>query len=403
MKNARPAKKGKGYIRIAIIAIMLVLTVKALLGVRSNAIETVLLEYGEVKIMEQAKGVVVRMEKTVKAPISGRIAYIVPENVKVPVGTKVLEIKRDRIDDETLARYNEINKRIQALGDLDSEAAPDNSTGNVMKYLANISRLIHEGSLLAVYYEKEHLVRELNRSTALASSANELKLLLQEKDKIEKEMDGGVKAEYTQFPAVPVYALDGYEEVLTVESIKEINPAELSPPAVLRIDLNKGVEAGETVLKLVDNRKWYIVSQLSSGFGEDIKENKNVSIEFPGDDTVTVKGRVIGSKTTDQGTVVYIEIKDYVPGIFEQRFVDIILIKERYSGFVVPQKAIIEKGNETEVLVLQEGKVRSKKVAVKASDGINAVVESVQNGPALKLYDQVIINWERFGGNEGEY
>lgn len=407
MKNDRPAKKTnkkrKGYIRIGIIIIMLILTVKAVLGIRSNAVETVLLEYGEVRITEQAGGVVVRIEEAVKAPISGKIAYIAPENVRVPVGTKVLEIRRDRVDDETLARYNEINQRIQALGGLDSEAPPADTSDDAMKYLSSIGRLIHEGSLLAVYYEKERLVRELSRSTALASSANELQQLLQEKDKIEKDMDGGVKAEYAQFPAVPVYAVDGYEDVLTAESIKEINPAELNPPDVTRIDLNKGVEAGDTVLKLIDNRKWYIVSRLSSGFGGDIKENKNVSIQFPGVDNVTVKGRVIGSKTTDEETIVYIEIKDYVPGIFEQRFVDIILIKERYSGFVVPQKTIIEKDGGTEIMVLQEGKVRSKKVAVKGSDGNNAIIESVQEGPALKLYDQVIINWERYGGNEGEY
>lgn len=407
MKNDRPAKKTnkkrKGYIRIGIIIIMLILTVKAVLGIRSNAVETVLLEYGEVRITEQAGGVVVRIEEAVKAPISGKIAYIAPENVRVPVGTKVLEIRRDRVDDETLARYNEINQRIQALGGLDSEAPPADTSDDAMKYLSSIGRLIHEGSLLAVYYEKERLVRELSRSTALASSANELQQLLQEKDKIEKDMDGGVKAEYAQFPAVPVYAVDGYEDVLTAESIKEINPAELNPPDVTRIDLNKGVEAGDTVLKLIDNRKWYIVSRLSSGFGGDIKENKNVSIQFPGVDNVTVKGRVIGSKTTDEETIVYIEIKDYVPGIFEQRFVDIILIKERYSGFAVPQKTIIEKDGGTEIMVLQEGKVRSKKVAVKGSDGNNAIIESVQEGPALKLYDQVIINWERYGGNEGEY
>jgi putative membrane fusion protein len=400
MNNAKPVKRRKGYIRLAMLVLLLVFAVRSLAGIRSNALETVLVQYGEVKIEEETKGVIIRNERLIKAPISGKVSFIAQENVKVPVNAKLLEVRRDRIDEETIRRYNEINQKIEALNNMDSENAGVEVGRGIHQYLSNISYLILSGNLLPVYYEKERLTREISKSTALDSSGSNLDTLIQEKEKIEEVIEDGIKVEHAEFSGVPVYTLDGYEEVLTVEHLDEVDLSKLKPADSFRINIQDGVKAGEPVLKLVDNCKWHIATELTREFGENLKEGSRISVRFIDKEDATVDARIERLSDGNNGIVAFLEIKDYVPGMLEERFVNISVIRNRYRGYVIPVNAIAQKGDGAEVMVLQGGKIVAKKIVVKGSDGENAVVESGQEGYKLKLYDKVIINWEKFGGSK---
>lgn len=400
MNNAKPVKRRKGYIRLAMLVLLLVFAVRSLAGIRSNALETVLVQYGEVKIEEETKGVIIRNERLIKAPISGKVSFIAQENVKVPVNAKLLEVKRDRIDEETIRRYNEINQKIEALNNMDSENTGVEVGRGIHQYLSNISYLILSGNLLPVYYEKERLTREISKSTALDSSGSNLDTLIQEKEKIEEVIEDGIKVEHAEFSGVPVYTLDGYEEVLTVEHLDEVDLSKLKPADSFRINIQDGVKAGEPVLKLVDNCKWHIATELTREFGENLKEGSRISVRFIDKEDATVDARIERLSDGNNGIVAFLEIKDYVPGMLEERFVNISVIRNRYRGYVIPVNAIAQKGDGAEVMVLQGGKIVAKKIVVKGSDGENAVVESGQEGYKLKLYDKVIINWEKFGGSK---
>ena len=135
MKEQGQRKKGKGYIRAAMLAVLTLVLAKTVIGVGENAVETALVGYGDVKISESTVGVIVRKEAVIKAPISGSIIYAAKENQRIPVGTKLLEMKKETINEELTGKHDEINQRLQALQSADnSRAVP-----------AEIERAIKEG------------------------------------------------------------------------------------------------------------------------------------------------------------------------------------------------------------------------------------------------------------------
>jgi putative membrane fusion protein len=396
MNKSRPVIKKKGYIRILMLVILLVITIRSLIGISDNAMQTALVEYGDIRSDERAKGLVVRNETVIRAPISGKISYIAPENVKVPVNTKLLEITEDRIDEQLINQYNDIIRQLEAS---DLETA-DQANDAIMNRIANIADLIDQRNLLAVHREKERLAREVMVYAANNSRNAGREALIDEKNRLEGIIAEGVADQKALFPGIPVHTVDGYEEILHPAGIEKIDPLGIESRDLLKVDLKRRIEAGDPVLKLVDNFEWFIVVQLSKSFADGLKVGSVVSIEIEGQqDVFSVKASVCSIQEQEQHRIVALRITDYVPGMLDKRFIDISVVQNSVSGLVVPAKAVINGKQGPEVMVLYEGRTIGKRINIKGSDGNRIVVDSSQSGSELKLYDKVIINWEKFGGN----
>jgi len=396
MKSAAKRKKGKGYIRLVMLAVFVTVLIKAVIGIGGTTPETALVGYGDVLIAQKAAGVIVRHETVVKVPISGRVTYVAREKVRVPVNSKLLEVKGDNVDTELTNKYNEVNDRLQALQSLeDNSAVPAVPDEVVSRGLSNIAYLIDEGNLAMVYYEKERLAREINYSLAANTTQSEREELIRQKEELDGIIEGGIKAEFAPFSGVPVYSLDGYEEVLSPKNLKDIIPSKVVPKKVESVDLTKGLKAGEPAMKIVDNHAWYFVCNLSEDFAKGLKQGSVVTLEVSGEETNSVRARVNDISMQDGALAVAFESKDFFPGLYETRHIELMVIRGKYSGLVVPLAAIIEKNGENVVEVLDVDKIIEVKVIIKGHDSTNAVVEKADSQPELKMYDKVILKKDR--------
>jgi putative membrane fusion protein len=396
MKERGQRKKGKGYIRAAMLAVLTLVLAKAVVGVGENTVETALVGYGDVRISESTAGVIVRKEQVIKAPISGSIIYAAKENQRVPVGTKLLEMKKETINEELTGKYNEISQRLQALQSADnSRAVPAEIERSIKEGLENIAFSLNEGNLAAAYSQKERLTREINISLAAGTTRSEREELLRQKEELDNILEGGIKAEFAPFSGVPVYPLDGYEELLHPENLEEIVPSKVAPVEAKKVDLSGQLEAGQPVMKMVANHEWYAVCSLSKSFAESLEKGSVVNLEISKEQTHSVRAVVKNKVEQEEGPVVFFESKDYFPGLYEERNVEMTVVKGKYSGLVVPLSAITEKDGEYLVEVLDADKTITKKVLLKGHDGISAVVEQTGSSQGIKLYDKVVLGKER--------
>ncbi|MGI6697369.1 MAG: hypothetical protein GX918_04435 [Clostridiales bacterium] len=397
MKEREQRKKGKGYIRAAMLAVITLVLVKSVIGVGENTVETALVGYGDVKISESTTGVIVRKEQVIKAPISGSIIYAVKENQRIPAGTKLLEMRKETIDEELTGKYNEISQRLQALQSVDdSRTIPVEIERSIKDGLESIAFSLNEGNMAAAYSQKERLTREINISLAASTTRLEREELLRRKEELDNIIEGGIKAEFAPFSGVPVYTLDGYEELLYPENLEEVVPSKVTPAKVKKVDLSGELEAGQPVMKMVANHVWYAVCSLSEGFAERLEKGTVVYLEISKEQAHSVRAVVKNKIEQEEGPVVFFESKDYFPGLYEERNVEMTVVKGKYSGLVVPLSAITEKDGEYLVEVLDADKTITKKILLKGHDGINAVVEQTGNSPGIKLYDKVVLGkeWE---------
>ncbi len=348
MKEREQRKKGKGYIRAAMLAVITLVLVKSVIGVGENTVETALVGYGDVKISESTTGVIVRKEQVIKAPISGSIIYAVKENQRIPAGTKLLEMRKETIDEELTGKYNEISQRLQALQSVDdSRTIPVEIERSIKDGLESIAFSLNEGNMAAAYSQKERLTREINISLAASTTRLEREELLRRKEELDNIIEGGIKAEFAPFSGVPVYTLDGYEELLYPENLEEVVPSKVTPAKVKKVDLSGELEAGQPVMKMVANHVWYAVCSLSEGFAERLEKGTVVYLEVSEEQTYNVRAVVRNKVEQEEGPVVFFESKDYFPGLYEERNVEMTVVKGKYSGLVVPLSAITEKDGST--------------------------------------------------------
>lgn len=389
----RPAKRKtrKGYIRIVLIVLILIFSIRAVAGVRSNTIETALVEHGSISLYQQASGVVVRTEKLVNSPITGYISNIADENIRLPANQRVLEVKSDKVDDSSLERYKQINDRLQALEQTDASIRAEVDEEVIKKGLKNIGLLIDQQNFSAVYQQKEKLNRDINYGIAANTTQSEREQLLKEKNRLDEIIEGGIREVVSPFPGIPVYSLDGYEEVLCPENVQEIVPSKVQPKSIKRVDLSGKVEAGLPVLKIVDNHVWYIVCEVSKEFAEGMEKGAKISLEVLGEEPRTIAARVYSIHEQDQGFRIVFNSGDFFPGLYQRRVIELNVIKAKHSGLLIPSAALHQRDGGYYVEVLDGEKVIIKEVSVKVDDGANAVVENSDTGSELKIYDMVII------------
>lgn len=392
MNGTTKRKRGKGYIRIALLAALVFVLIKMLAGVGSGAAKTALVGYGDVRISEKAAGVIVREEKVIKAPISGSITYAAKENQRIPVNAKLVEIKKGSIDTELTGKYNEVNDRLEALQSVEDQQMKSTALDEtIRKGLSDIAFMLSEGNMAAVYSQKEALNREINYSLAANTTQSEREDLLRQKKELDEIIEGGIRSEYAPFSGIPVYSVDGYEEVLSPENLEEIIPSSLAPVKAKRVDISKEFNVGDPVMKVVANHVWYAVCSLSEGFTEGLDAGSVVSLEVSNGETYSVRAVVKNIIKRDGDAVVVFEARDYFPGVYEVRNQEITVVRGKYSGLMVPLSAIIEKEGEYLVEVLDADETITKKVAIKGHDDTYAVVEDTGSEPKIKLYDKVLL------------
>ncbi len=385
----------KGYIRFIILIMLAAMLIRIVIGVGNKAPDTALVGYGDIMIAEKALGVIVRDEKVINAPISGDVTYIVNENVRIPVNTKLFEIKDCKITSGLTEQYNKINERLEALQSLeDNRTFPVEINETVNDILSNIVFLLDSGNLSTVYYEKERLTRQINYSLAATITQPEKGELIRKKDELDMIIEDGVKNEKAPFSGVPVYSLDGYEEILSPGNINEIIQLKDIRGKAKAIDLAKGVKAGEPVMKVVNNHLWYLICNLSEDFVTGLNQGSIVTLDIIGEESNSIRAKVDRINTQDKDIYVVFQSRDFFPGLYERRNVELMVVRGKYSGLIVPLSSIMKNDDGYAVEVLDADKTIAKKVTIKGHDGTNAVVEKTGSQPELKMYDKVILGKE---------
>ncbi len=391
-------KRRRGYIRFIILIIFMAIIARIVTGLRNKAPDTALVAYGDIMIAERTTGIIVRDEKVIRAPISGDVTYIVKENIRVPVNTRLFEIRDSKIDGALVDKYNRTKERLATLQTPgDEHTLSEERDGTIDDVLSNIAFLIDSGNLTMVYYEKERLSRRINYNIASDPVQVEKQQLTRKEEELSALIEGGIKYANAPFAGVPVYSLDGYEEVLCPDNISEIVPSEVAGAKAKTINFSKGLKAGDPVMKIVNNHLWYLVCSLNIDFVKDLKEGSVVTLDIAGEESSNIRARVENITPQDDGTddtIVTFQSRDFFPALYEGRSVDLTVVKGKYSGLVVPLSAITKKDGMYMVEVLDADKTIEKGVVIKGHDDINAVVEKSESPPGIKMYDKVVLRKE---------
>ena len=193
--------------------------------------------------------------------------------------------------------------------------------------------------------------------------------------------DGGVQNIAAPVSGVMIPVLDGLEGVLQPNALENINVAEVRKLSQKSQAVQDGAEVklGSIFFKLVDNFSWYYVVNLSRAEFALLTPQKNsLRFAFSPQEEVSASWMVLAE---NEDTVrLAFALNEDVEGAFLQRLSDAEIVVRRFTGFVLPSSALISRGAETGVYVLEKSLVSYLPVKVLGQVGENAVIEGVRAG-----------------------
>lgn len=224
----------------------------------------------------------------------------------------------------------------------------------------------------------------LSGSDGLASRIAELQLEIR---KLNAEISGAMNELTIDNAGYFVQTADGYEQLLTVESIETLTASGLTE----KLDFPAAAITSDTVFsKIVHGYTWYTAVILPEKEARQLSESEYL-LSVAGDRLQASVERVATDNETGETLVVFrcdIPLSDMA--VERQQQCTIIL--ETYSGFKIPVDGLRVIDGTPGVFVLEGAKAVFKPVRILYTGDSYYIVESNrENTNALFLYDEIIL------------
>lgn len=194
--------------------------------------------------------------------------------------------------------------------------------------------------------------------------------------------DGTRHPVLTPRPGIVVTRLDGLEGLLRPQALPDLNVESIyayaGQPEHRKAE-GDNVRQGTILFKMVDNFSWYFALKLSEEEFAAMAEVKNVMLRFPFAPQDEVAARRRSTYEQKGMNTIILEVREDLPGFFAERFTSAEIIS-RTGGIVLPGSALVMRGEERGVYVLENSVVRFRPVEVLKVTGNEMAVTGIGSG-----------------------
>lgn len=334
------------------VLIILLITLAAILfyGYRyvNSPIKTKTAKLEQLEEIITSDAFVIRNEAVYNAETSGTLYNYITDGARVAKNMQISTVYRGSVDEELIRELNNLDIKIEKLNrriEQNSTFTKDNSsTENKIENVKNdiiTAALNHDISKISEY---KSTINYLSGGME-DSGVNEVNELIVQKDRMEAQLSGEKTDIYSTISGVFSQNVDGYETILTPESIMNYRVGDFVQIAAteVRQRVSNTVNAGEMVCKVVDNHNWYVMTVVPQEKAQTLKEKKNVFIRFddlPGDEVSAEVIYVSEEEPDEINRVVILKSDRYLEGVYSMRSGVMEIIINRYVGYEVPVYAI---------------------------------------------------------------
>jgi len=360
-----------------------------LLGLRLRSVEAT---YGSVDARYNARAVLIRQERIVTSPATGRVTLLVNEGRHVRTGDAVLEVDDEGTAETIAAELGRLGERERAL-----EAAYQADRQAVDQRIAQVKEQIDRAEdklALALSQgeaeqatEASALREELNRQ--LRALQGELEALARAKEqslgKLEEERRAlravrPVDVSIMKAPASGIvsFQLDGLEGRLSTDiPIVEVLQ---SKGREARIQDGTSVALGDALFRVVDPAAAIHVALEVRGVVP-LTVGEQVFVAFNHIPERSFPGRLVEAVQLDRTWHGLVALTSMDSSLVLQREANATLLARRAEGIVVPRSALVDRNGELGVYVLLGKDPVFRKVRVLGGNDERVAIDSSQGVP----------------------
>lgn len=266
-------------------------------------------------------GIALRDETLLKADQSGAITYYVEEGKRVKKTGTVFLIDKDG---KAQKAFSEEVKALQKNGeDIDS---------------SQLEQKIEEHQNV---YSDSYFTETYNLKYDLKNAA--LNLNEQSLAKVTQAMEAKLGNSFETTRASSSGIATFYSDSFDKKKAKDIteDSFDLDKYHVTNYRSASNVKKGDVVCRITKSEDWQLVVPLDEDQYDELKEKKQVSVRFLQDRIKVTAGITVQKKGKEYFAT--LEFDDYCIRYINERFLDIEIIMDNYSGLRVPNSALVEK------------------------------------------------------------
>ena len=355
-------KKLKKILAIIIFICLIIYFLYAVILLIINPTDIYVLTKGEIIEEDETVGYIIRNEAVIKDDTNSNGIYaIAAEGQKVSKDEIVFRYYKDS-EKEITENIKKIDYQIQ-----DSlEKEKNTPTSADIKVIENqIEEKLVELNNLSNYQEIreykdniDNLISKKINYIGEITSNKEIKQLIKEREKYEKQLTNGVLYEKSTASGIVSYRIDGLEDKLKSDNLTEITDTLLE-----NLDLKTGqiVSTSTECGKVIDNFKYYIAVITDSELGNKAKVGDSAILKLFGTEEENAKIVQI-NEGSGKRTIIF-EINRMSTPVISHRKIAVNVIWWKKTGFKVPNQAIYVEninGNEVSYILRNRSGVENK-------------------------------------------
>ena len=343
-------------------------------------------------------GYFVREETILEADYDGILVYTVDEGEKVARFGEYASVYENKQAAELKATAERYDERIAFLRSALSSSMDTTGVMSLSTYiydgLFDTAELADEQAFTLIADSASELksniiTRELT-NTSPEEIENLISLLESQRDSLLELIGSSETALKTSESGFFTSHVDGYETILTVDSLNDLTPSTFDLMTI------QSLPAGNRqVGRLVTDYTWYFVSNMRVDEAGMLKKNGSVELRFDamGDDTVRVKVESISSPENGEVTVVFSSNQN-MRELVNLRKQSASVVMGVYEGLKVPKDAVrVDKDGDLGVYVITGMYSEFKKINVLYETEEYYIVETdPTTTKSLLVYDFIIVN-----------
>ena len=377
LDGKKKANKIKLIFIIILIAILIAYALYAAWQLFAYPTDVFLVEEGSITEEQRAEGYIIRKETKVQG-----------NNYK----NGMVQIKAEGekcAKDENIFRYysageENLIKKIQELDEKIDEAQKNDTSillPSDIKLLdeeidLRLAEIAKNNDIQKIAEYKKEIENYITKKTNIigenSKAGSYLSNLIQERKNYENQLNSG--SEYMKAPmsGVVSYKVDGLEDVLTPDDFSHYNRSFFE---------NLNLKTGQTIAtstesgKVVNNYVCYIATILKKDQLHDIEQGDNLELRLSNGDEIASTVENITEQTNDDVLVVFKISKD-VEKLINNRKISFNIIFWQYSGYKVPNSAIIKENDLAYVIRNRAGYLDKVLVKVEKENESYSIIDN---------------------------
>ena len=307
----------------------------------------------------KTKAYVIRKEAVFDAQIAGTMYNYAQEGDRVAKNMCISTVYRGDVEGNLIHELNNINTRIEKLEAAKARSeqfvTDSSSVESTTEHIkTDIINAVINNNIKEIENYKNTL-KALNDEQSDEVGKN-LDELFAKKRNIEARLSGDKSNINTTISGIFSLNVDGLEEILTPEKIKEFTIGDF-------LNLTEGevsqrtsniVSVGEKICKVVDNHIWYAMAVVPKDIADAIRNKKEVIIRFeslPGTEVMATLFHVSQEDETSEDALVVLKSDRYLEGVYGLRTDEMEIVINRYTGYEVPIHSLRVVEDKTGVMI----------------------------------------------------